>query len=101
MEISQIYEIILAAAPAVSAVIGIIISLVAGIKKIKNNNAEVIDLVNKANDAALAEIRQTNKELLEAQQELAKQNLALQAENQELKDLTRRTLERLNHVRGK
>lgn len=101
MEISQITEIIIAAAPAITAIIGIIVSMVTAIKNIKSHNSEIVEKVNKANDDALAEIKAANKELLEAQQEVIKQNLALQAENQELKDLTKRTLERLNKVRGK
>ena len=43
MEISQVYEIILASAPAITAVIGIIVSLVAGIKRIKQANRDTLE----------------------------------------------------------
>ena len=90
MEISQITDIIIAAAPAITAVIGIIISLVAGIKRIKQDNIKTLN-----------EIRNKNAELIENVAQIAKNNQALRQENEELKEDLRKVMHKLNHVHFK
>ena len=75
MEISQITDIIIAAAPAITAVIGIIISLVAGIKRIKQANRDTLE-----------EIKDKNAQLMKNVAEIAQNNVDLARENAELKE---------------
>lgn len=87
MEISQITEFIIAAAPAITAVIGIIISLVAGIKRIKQANKDTLD-----------EIRNKNAKVIENVAQIAQNNEELKRENEELKRDLRKVMAKLNHV---
>lgn len=87
MEISQITDIIIAAAPAITAVIGIIISLVAGIKRIKQANRDT-----------LKEIKDKNAQLIENVAQIAQNNEELRRENEELKRDLRKVMAKLNHV---
>ena len=90
MEISQIYEIIIAAAPAITAVVGIIVSLIAGIKRIKHDNTETLN-----------EIRSKNAEVIENVAQIAQNNEDLKRENEELKRDLRKVMAKLNHVHFK
>ncbi len=87
MEISQITDLIIAAAPAITAVIGIIISLVAGIKRIKQANRDTLD-----------EIRNKNAKVIENVAQIAQNNEELRRENEELKRDLRKMMAKLNHV---
>lgn len=87
MEISQVYEIIIAAAPAITAVIGIIISLVAGIKRIKHDNRDTLE-----------ECRKQNAKVVENVAQIAQNNEELRRENEELKRDLRKVMAKLNHV---
>lgn len=87
MEISQVYEIILAAAPAITAVIGIIVSLVAGIKRIKQANRDTLE-----------ECRKQNASIRENVAQIAQNNEELRQENAELKRDLRKVMNKLNHV---
>lgn len=87
MEISAIQEIIIAAAPAITAIIGIIVSLVAGIKRIKHDNTKTLD-----------EIRDKNAKVIENVAQIAQNNEELKRENEELKRDLRKVMAKLNHV---
>ena len=87
MEISQIYDIIIAAAPAVTAVIGMIVSLAVGIKKIKANNEE-----------QLKEMRQTQVKIIEINAAQKKDNDELRRENEELKRDLRKVMAKIAHI---
>lgn len=52
--------------PAVTALIGVVVALVVGIKKIKASN-----------DATVANVKATNKQMLESNKELQEQNREL------------------------
>lgn len=67
--------------PAITAVIGIVVALVVGIKKIKAANKETVD-----------DVKATNKEMREANTALMKQNL-------ELKDTLEKTIKEIKHIR--
>lgn len=88
MEISQVYEIIIAAAPAVTAIIGIIVSLVAGIKRIKRANTDTLEECRKQNAAVIENVAQ-----------IAQKNEELTKENAELKHDLRVMMAKLNHCR--
>lgn len=98
MEISQITDLIIAAAPAITAVIGIIISLVAGIKKIKQNNSDIVNRIKQSNEEALQEMRDKNAEVIANVAQIAQNNQALREENEELKADLRKVMAKLNHV---
>ena len=87
MEISQITEFIIAAAPAITSVIGIIVALVAGIKRIKQANRDTLDECRKQNAAVVENVAQ-----------IAQNNEDLRRENQELKKDLRKVMAKLNHV---
>ncbi len=87
MEISAIQEIIIAAAPAITAIIGIIVSLVAGIKRIKQANRDTLEECRKQNAAVIENVAQ-----------IAQKNEELQRENEELKKDLRKMVAKLNHV---
>ena len=87
MEISQITDLIIAAAPAITAVIGIIIYLVAGIKRIKQDNTKTLN-----------EIRDKNAKVIENVAQIAQNNEELKRENEELKRDLRKMMAKLNHV---
>ena len=87
MEISEITALILSLAPAVSAVIGIIVSLVVGIKRIKHDNRDTLDECRKQNAAVVENVAQ-----------IAQKNDELTRENAELKRDMRKILAKLNHV---
>ena len=61
MEISEIYAIIISAAPAITAIIGIIVSLVAGIKRIKQANKDTLDEIRSKNAAIIENVAQIAK----------------------------------------
>ena len=98
MEISQITDLIIAAAPAITAVIGIIISLVAGIKRIKQNNQDIFDRVKQHNEEALQEMHDKNAEVIANVAQIAQNNEELRRENEELKRDLRKIMAKLNHV---
>ena len=52
MDIAQITNFIVAAAPAVTAIIGVVVALVVGIKQIKNTNNQTLQDVKKTNREA-------------------------------------------------
>lgn len=87
MEISEIYAIIISAAPAITAIIGIIVSLAAGIKRIKQANRDTLD-----------ECRKQNAAIIENVAQIAKNNQELREENEELKEDLRKVMNKLNHV---
>lgn len=87
MEINEIYAIIIAAAPAITAIIGIIVSLMVGIKRIKQ-----------ANTATLGEVRSKNAYLEQKVDQIAQKNEELIRENNELKKDLRRVMAKLNRV---
>ena len=87
MEISALQDIIIAAAPAITAVIGIIVSLIAGIKRIKHDNTETLN-----------EIRSKNAEVIENVAQIAQNNEKLRQENEELKRDLRKVMAKLSHV---
>ena len=87
MEISEIYAIIIAAAPAITAIIGIIVSLAVGIKRIKQANTDT-----------LGEVRSKNAYLEKKVDQIAQKNEDLIRENNELKKDLRKVMAKLNHV---
>ena len=69
MEISQITQYIIELSPAITALIGVVVALVVGIKKIK-----------KANEETVRDVKATNKEIKEANIALLKENVELKGE---------------------
>lgn len=89
MTIGEIYALIVAAAPAVTAIIGIIIAVV---KSIKTNSQTATDVINK-----FEEVRQ---EIFNAKEysELKGQLLLVHQENYELKKKLNELLTKIDHI---
>ncbi len=87
MEISQITALIISLAPTISAVLGIIVSLAVGIKRIKQANRDTLD-----------ECRKQNAEVVIKVEHVAKDNENLKRENEELKKDLRKVMAKLCHV---
>lgn len=87
MEISQITELILNLSPAITAVIGIIVALIVGIKRVKQANTDTLNECRKQNAAVAAEVAQ-----------IAQKNDELTRENLELKKDLRKVMAKLSHV---
>ena len=87
MEISQITALIISLAPTISAVIGIIVSLAVGIKRVKQANRDTLD-----------ECRKQNAEVVIKIEHVAKDNENLKRENEELKRDLRKVMAKLCHV---
>lgn len=75
MEISELTALIMGLAPAISAVIGIIVSLAVGIKRIKHDNTDTIN-----------EVRDTNAKIIENVAQIVKINEDMAAENAKLRN---------------
>lgn len=87
MEINEITALIMSLAPTISAVIGVIVSLVVGIKRIKHDNRDTLE-----------ECRKQNASVVENVAQIAKNNEELRRENEELKRDLRKVMAKLNHV---
>ena len=90
MEINEITALVMSLAPTISAVIGVIVSLIVGVKRIKHDNKDTLEECRKQNAAVIENVAQ-----------IVKENDKLKAENEELRELVKRTLDRLNHVKTK
>lgn len=66
MEISEVVNTIIAISPAITALIGIIVSLIVGIRKIKATSDETVK-----------NVKETNQRMLAANMELQKENMEL------------------------
>lgn len=86
MNLEQIYGIVVAAAPALTSIIGIVFAVVKGIK---NNKTTSTDLINK-----FEEVRKDNSEL-KSQLRLSYQ------ENYELKKKLNEFLTKMDHIQRK
>lgn len=87
MEISQITALIISLAPTISAVLGIIVSLAVGIKRVKQANRDTLE-----------ECRKQNAEVVIKVEHVAKDNENLKRENEELKKDLRKVMAKLCHV---
>ena len=87
MEISELTALIISLAPTISAVVGIIVSLAVGIKRIKQANRDTLD-----------ECRKQNAEVVIKVEHVAKDNENLKRENEELKKDLRKVMAKLCHV---
>lgn len=83
----QVMNYIIEFSPAITAFIGIVVSLIVGIKKIKQHNNETLD-----------EIKGANAKIIELYQEEVEKRQEIQRENQELKKDLRKMMAKLNHV---
>lgn len=74
MEINQIMQTVIEFAPAITALIGVLVSLVVGIKKIKNNNSQTYLNIKLNNEAVVKELKDANDKLIEDNQRLKEEN---------------------------
>lgn len=83
----QIMQYLIEFSPAITAFIGIIVSLVVGIKKIKAHNNDTLD-----------EIKSANAKIIELYQQEVEKRQDVQRENEEIKRDLRKMMTKLNHV---
>lgn len=83
----QVMNYIIEFSPAITAVIGILVSLIVGIKKVKNHT-----------DAVLRDVKSTNEQILERHDQLVADNAELRHENEELRRELAKLMAKLNHV---
>ena len=83
----QVMQYIIELSPAITAVIGILVSLIVGIRKIKDHTGKVLN-----------DVQETNRQILERHEQLVEDNAELRRENEELKLQMSRLLARLEHV---
>lgn len=83
----QVMNYIIEFSPAITAFIGIVVSLIVGIKKIKQHNNETLD-----------EIKSANARIIELYQEEVAKRQEVQRENEEIKHYLRKMMAKLNHV---
>lgn len=83
----QIMNYIIEFSPAITAFIGIVVSLIVGIKKIKQHNNDTLE-----------EIRSANARIIELYQEEVAKRHEVQRENEEIKRDLRKMMAKLNHV---
>lgn len=87
MEISEITALIMSLAPTITAVIGVIVTIIVGIKRIKQANTDT-----------LSECRKQNADVIKNVAQIAQNNEKLRQENAELKRDLRKVMNKLNHV---
>lgn len=75
MEISQIAQTLIEFAPAITALIGVLVSLVVGIKRIKSNNNQTCIEIKRDNDKTVKELKEANENLIKINEELREENV--------------------------
>lgn len=85
MEINEISTLIIAYAPAITALIGVLVSLIVGIKRVKNNNNKACAEMRQENNKTVKELKEANDNLIEKNDALIKANEELRNENIEFK----------------
>ena len=98
MEISSITALIMSIAPAVTAVIGIIVALGVGIGNIKKANQDTVNTAKKAHKDTIDMLAEQNAKLMENVSQIAQNNVELVRENEELKRHLRKIAAKLDHV---
>ena len=86
----QVMQYLIEFSPAITAVIGILVSLIVGIKKIKGHNDKTLEEVK----AAEAKIVDLNAQILE-------ENEKLRNENQQLQNKLDGIIAHINHIHKK
>ena len=86
----QIINYLIEFSPAITAIIGILVSLIVGIKKIKAHNNETLE-----------EIKTANERIIELYQQEVQKRQDVQRENEEIKRDLRKVMAKLNHVQIK
>lgn len=94
MEISQIAQTLIEFAPAITALIGVLVSLVVGIKRIKNNNNQTCIEIKRDNDKTVKELKEANENLVKLNEELRNENAELRDDNAEFKKALRDFIDR-------
>ena len=94
----EISAIIIEFTPAITAVIGIIVAVVSGFKKIKGHNTATIKVIKENQEELMAEIKDTNAKLIEANEQVLKDNEDLRKENQALRNDINKLTARISKV---
>lgn len=86
----QFMQYLVEFSPAITALIGIIASMVVGIKKIKGHNEKTLN-----------EVKTTEARIIEINTQMIEENQKLRNENAELKDALNEVIRRMNHIHKK
>lgn len=98
MEISTITALIMSIAPAITAVIGIIVALGVGIGNIKKANKDTVETAKQAHRDTIDIVSEQNAKIIENVAQIAQKNEQLTRANEELKRDLRKVMAKLNHV---
>ena len=98
MAINEITALIMTIAPAITAVIGIIVALGVGIGNIKKANQNTVNEAKQAHEDTISTVSEQNAKLAENVAQIAQNNEELRRENQELKRDLRKVMAKLSHV---
>lgn len=74
MEINQVTQMIIEFAPIITTLIGILVSIVVGINKIKSSNTNTYNNIKRTNDNIVKELKETNDKLVEDNKYLREAN---------------------------
>lgn len=86
MEINQITQMIIEFAPVITALIGILVSVIVGIRKIKNDNATTYGNIKQSNEQTINELKSTNAQLIQNNEQLVSDNAELKKANMQLRE---------------
>lgn len=87
---TQVINYIIEFSPAITAVVGILVSLIVGIKKIKGHN-----------DKTMKELQETEQRIIVINEQRNEELEELRRENAELKADLRKVMAKLNHIKFK
>ena len=84
MEINQVTQMIIEFAPIITTLIGILVSIIVGINRIKNSNTNTYNKIKKTNDDIVKELKDTNDRLVEENKYLVEVNEQLRSDMSDL-----------------
>lgn len=77
MEFNQVTQMIIEFAPVITALIGIMVSIIVGIARIKNSNTVTYNNIRRDNESTVSELKELNRKLAEENGELKEANAEL------------------------
>lgn len=101
MEINQITQMIIEFAPVITALIGVMVSLIVGISRIKNSNTNTYNNIRRENEKTIEGFKEVNQSLIEENAHLREANEELRLANEELREDLRNLMLELHNIHVK
>lgn len=83
----QLMQYLVEFSPAITAVVGIIVALITGMRKLKDHSGKV-----------LKEVQESQAKIVEINKQMVEENVKLRQENEELRTALAKILAKLEHV---